>query len=140
MKNNNKYKFSWRSFLCVLTKLWELSGYSRNFLCNSSGSQQINSFESKFQASIHSNTVKRTQDFLVLSISHHSLQSWPIEPRKSLCRGSCILGTRCRGYFWSYALCIFSMSSAFSMQNSWRAPEKVHTEGRRPVYVVIRGG
>lgn len=48
-------------------------------------------------------------------------------------------GTRYRGYFWSYALCIFSLFSAVSMQNSWSAPEKAHTEGRLPVYVVIRG-
>ena len=109
-------------------------------MCSSSESQQTNSFESKFQASIHSNIVKCIQDFLVLSISHHSLQSWSIKPRRAPCRGSCTLGTLCRGYFWSYALFIFSLFLGFSTQNSWSAPEKVHTEGRLPVYIVIRGG
>lgn len=125
-------------FMC-LTKPWEPSGYSRNFLCSSSGSSQINSSKSKFQTSIHNNTVKCIQGFLILSISHHSLKSWSIEPRKPLCRASYTLGIQCRGYFWSYALCIFSLFSAFSMQNSWNVPKKVHMEGRLLVYVVIRG-
>lgn len=53
-------------------KPWEPSVFSRTFSCSSSGSQQTYPFESKFQASIHNNTIKYTQDSLVLFICRRS--------------------------------------------------------------------
>lgn len=105
-------------------------------MCRSAGSQQINLFESEFQASIHNTTIKCTQDVLVLSKRHHSLQSWSIEPRGALCTGSCILLQSlflelCSVHF----LLVFSILHTEGLECS----SEPHTEGRLPVYVVIRG-